>query len=216
MRGDSVVVEAQHRRAATGILALIRPVFEASAERQTVSIAGQSGSGKSETAVALAEALHDIGLPGTILQQDDYFVHPPRTNDQTRRRDIGWVGPQEVRLDLMDQHVGAFLAGAAEIEKPLVDYATDSIGSEVMAFGDARVLIAEGTYTTLLAHCRTHVFIDRTYHETRAHRVKRMRDKAELDPFIDQVLEIEHGLISAHKAAAHIIISADFSVSAAA
>jgi hypothetical protein len=107
--------------------------------------------------------------------------------------------------------VQAFLDGAVQIEKPLVEYESDSISSEIMPFGDARVLIAEGTYTTLLEHCRTHVFIDRSYLETRAHREKRMRHASELDPFIDSVLEIEHGIISSHKSLAQIIVDADYS-----
>ena len=77
------------------------------------------------------------------------------------------------------------------------------------------VLIAEGTYTTLLESALTHVFIDRSYRETRAHREKRKRDAAELDPFIDTVLEIEHGIISAHKARAQIVIDGDYTAAAA-
>jgi uridine kinase len=211
MKGDSIVIEAHHLRAAGCIVPLLLPLLEQTPGRHAVSIAGQSGSGKSETAAALAEALDGQTIACAILQQDDYFVYPPKTNDGTRRADIGWVGLQEVRLDLMDAHVQAFLDGAAQIEKPLVEYESDSISSEIMPFGDARVLIAEGTYTTLLEHCRTHVFIDRTYLETRAHREKRMRDASELDPFIDHVLEIEHGIISSHKSLAQIIVDADYS-----
>lgn len=215
MQGDSVVVEAHHRKAATGILAQLLPLLETSPERYTVSIAGQSGSGKSETAVAFAEVLAGNDITSAILQQDDYFVYPPKTNDRTRRNDVDWVGPQEVRLTLMDEHLGAFLNGAKEIEKPLVDYQSDTIKSEVMKFGETRILIAEGTYTTLLENCKTHVFIDRTYLETREHRKKRMRDSSELDPFIDRVLEIEHGIISSHKPQAHIIVDTNYDVAAA-
>jgi len=215
MRGDSIVIEPHHRKAAQGILPLLIAVLESSPGRYAVSIAGQSGSGKSETAAALSEALSTHEIASAILQQDDYFVYPPKTNDRTRRADIDWVGPQEVKLDLMDAHVRDFLNGAVAIEKPLVDYDSDSIASERLQFGEARVLIAEGTYTTLLEHCRTHVFIDRTYLQTRAHRQKRMRDTAELDPFIDRVLEIEHGIISAHKALAQIIVDADYNATPA-
>ncbi len=209
MQGDSIVVEAHHRKAAAGIVPLILAPIEA-ADRHTVSIAGQSGSGKSETAVALLEALSERGISAAILQQDDYFVFPPKTNDRTRRIDINWVGPQEVRLDLMDSHLQAFLEGADAIDKPLVDYETDSVGDERMSLTNVQVLIAEGTYTSLLAHCKTHVFIDRTYLQTRKHREKRMRDASELDPFIDQVLEIEHDIISKHKSLATIVIDADY------
>ena len=215
MLGDSIVVEPHHRKAASGVVALLLPLLEASSGRHTVSIAGQSGSGKSETAQALADALAEKGIEAGILQQDDYFVYPPKTNDRTRRSDIDWVGPQEVKLALMDEHLQAFLEGGEEVEKPLVDYEADGVESEIMKFGGQRVLIAEGTYTTLLENCRTHVFIDRTYLDTRAHRKKRMRDESELDPFIDRVLEIEHGIISSHKPRAQIVVDTDYNASPA-
>jgi uridine kinase len=161
-------------------------------------------------AIALSLAAH--GIESVIFQQDDYFIHPPKTNDATRRADISWVGTQEVKLDLMDAHLAAFLEGASEIEKPLVDYHRDAIGSEVTEPGSAQVAIADGTYTTLLQEVMCHVFIDRDYHDTRAHREKRRRDDSELDPFIDRVLEIEHEIISANKALADIVVNRDYSI----
>ncbi len=215
MRGDTIVVEAHHRKAAEGVAALLMPRLEASSERHTLSIAGESGSGKSEIAVALAERLAAHDIASVIFQQDDYFVHPPKSNDRVRREDIAWVGPQEVELDLLDAHLKAFLDGEPRIEKPLVVYEDDSVTSEVMELGPARIAIAEGTYTTLLENALSHVFIDRSYLETRAHREKRKRDAAELDPFLDRVLAIEHGIISAHKARAQIIIDQDYAAAAA-
>ncbi len=212
MRGDKIIVEAHHRSAAQAILPLILPEIQASQGKYTIAVAGESGSGKSETATAIAESLARLDVASVIFQQDDYFVHPPKTNDSVRRKDINWVGPQEVRLDLLDRHLREFLGGAAEIEKPLAIYEEDRFTSETMATSDARVAIAEGTYTTLLAHAKTKIFIDRDYRDTRAHREKRKRDAAELDPFIDDVLRIEHGIISSHRSRADIIINQDYSV----
>jgi len=212
MKGDSIIVEAHHEKAAAGIVPAILPVLEQSDQRFTISVAGQSGSGKSETATAIAQALEFHGIRSVIFQQDDYFVYPPKTNDAKRRSDISWVGTQEVRLDLMDEHLESFSRGAARIEKPLVDYEKDTILSELMEIGGARVGIADGTYTTLLQNVKCRVFIDRDYLATRAHREKRRRDESELDPFIDRVLEIEHGIISAHKKLANIIVNKDYSV----
>jgi len=212
MKGDSIIVEDHHRKAAAGIVPVLLPILEKSSQRYTISVAGQSGAGKSETAMAIALALHTHGIESAIFQQDDYFVHPPKTNDATRRENIAWVGTGEVRLDLMDEHLAAFLNGAGEIEKPLVDYHDDSIGSEVMEPGDAQVAIADGTYTTLLNNVMCHVFIDRDYLDTRAHREKRRRDDSELDPFIDQVLAIEHEIISSHRSRADIIVNRDYSI----
>ncbi len=212
MRGDSIVVEEHHIKAAARIVEIVLQLIEQHHGNYTISIAGESGSGKSETATALATALSASGKSCLILQQDDYFVYPPRTNDQTRRLDIGWVGPQEVRLDLLDGHLQSFREGASIIEKPLVIYEEDRVTTERFDFGDSQVLIAEGTYTTTLSNVNTHVFIDRDYRETRSHRDKRRRSDAELDPFIDRVLAIEHDIISAHKALAQLIVDKDYSV----
>jgi uridine kinase len=212
MKGDSIIVEEHHKKAASGIVPVLLPILQASKQRYTISVAGQSGAGKSETAMAIALSLAEYGFESLIFQQDDYFIHPPRTNDATRRADISWVGIQEVKLNLMDEHLTAFLQGVNEIEKPLVDYHRDAIGSEVMQPGAARVAIADGTYTTLLQEVMCHVFIDRDYLDTRAHREKRRRDDSELDPFIDRVLEIEHEIISSNKALADIVVNRDYSI----
>jgi uridine kinase len=212
MKGDSIIVEEHHKKAASGIVPVLLPILQASKQRYTISVAGQSGAGKSETAMAIALSLARYGFESLIFQQDDYFIHPPRTNDATRRADISWVGIQEVKLNLMDEHLAAFLQGVNEIEKPLVDYHRDAIGSEVMQPGAARVAIADGTYTTLLKEVMCHVFIDRDYLDTRAHREKRRRDDSELDPFIDRVLEIEHEIISSNKALADIVVNSDYSI----
>jgi uridine kinase len=213
MQGDSIVVEEHHRRAGRGICEQVLPDVQGTDGRYAITVAGESGSGKSETAQALADALAQYRIGCRILQQDDYFVYPPRSNDRARRRDIAWVGPQEVRIDVLDDNVQAFLRGATRLVKPLVVYDRDEITEETLEFGDARVLVAEGTYTTLLANVDTRVFIDRSYLETRAHREKRARHRSELDPFIDRVLAIEHEIISSHKADADLIITSDYTVS---
>ena len=106
MRGDSIVIEPHHKRAAEGICDIILPVLRQSNDRFVLTVAGESGSGKSETAAAVAEQLAQSGIQSYIFQQDDYFVYPPKSNDQARRKDINWVGPQEVRLDLLDEQSG--------------------------------------------------------------------------------------------------------------
>jgi len=212
MHGDRIVIEAHHERAAVAIDDWLQRQGLPGRDRMIVTVAGESGSGKSETAAALADALAARGAGSVIFQQDDYFVYPPRSNDRARRADIDWVGPGEVRLDLLDAHLEAFKAGADALEKPLVRYAEDRIDGERVSFEGCAVGIAEGTYTSLLTAADVRVFIDRDWEATRAHREKRSRDAAELDPFIDRVLAIEHAVISAHKARADLIVAEDFSV----
>lgn len=212
MQGDTIIIEEHHRSAAKAILPVILPLIEAANGKYTLSVAGESGSGKSEIATAIADALAENGIKSLIFQQDDYFVHPPKSNDKARREDINWVGPQEVKLDLLDRNLQTFLDGADHIEKPLVIYKDDQVMSETMEVNDAQVAIAEGTYTSLLENLKTRIFIDRNFLDTRAHREKRSRHKSELDPFIDRVLNIEHEIISSHKERANIIINKDYSI----
>ncbi len=212
MKGDSIIVEEHHKKAGEGIVQIILPKIQSSDSKFAINVSGESGSGKSEVATAISDELAKSGIKSVILQQDDYFVHPPKTNDKTRREDINWVGTQEVHLDVLDQNIMDFLDGVSEIEKPLVIYNEDTITRETMNVGDAKVVIADGTYTTALNNLTCRTFIDRSYLDTRKHREKRSRHKSELDEFIDKVLKIEHEIISSHKPKADIIITKDYGV----
>ncbi|MBF0455382.1 MAG: zeta toxin family protein [Magnetococcales bacterium] len=208
MRGDKIIVELHHRQAGKGVVDRIlqsnlTPPFG-------ITVGGESGSGKSEIAQAIADELGNHAIQSIILGQDDYFIYPPRTNDTTRRADISWVGTQEVNLTLLDDHMGQILAGCSSLEKPLVIYDEDRIESESIPTSGVNVVIAEGTYVSQLTKASVKVFIDRSFEETRAHREKRMRHASELDPFIDKVLKIEHEIISAHKKKAHVVIDTNY------
>ena len=214
MQGDTIIIEEHHRAAAAEIVPMILPLIEKSRGKFTLTVAGQSGSGKSESAMAISDELAKHDIKTAIFQQDDYFVYPPQTNDRARREDIAWVGPQEVNLSLLDRHMKAFLTGRDSTVKPLVIYDEDAIKSESMEMAGAQVAIAEGTYTTLLDNADVRIYIDRKYDYTRAHREKRNRAASELDAFTDNVLVIEHHIISSHKPRASIIINTDYSVEA--
>jgi uridine kinase len=210
MKGDIILVEEHHRRAAAAIVARLLPEIESHPHRYLLTVAGESGSGKSETAQAIAEALAGQGVIAAVLQQDDYFHHPPKTNDRTRRADIDWVGPGEVRLDLLDSHMATARNGAATLTKPLVIYTENRIDTEKMSLEGINVVLAEGTYTSLLDHVDRRIFIDRNRLDTLEHRMRRGREG--FDPFIERVLEIEHAIISEHKSRADVVISKDYDV----
>jgi uridine kinase len=210
MKGDVVIVEEHHRRASAIIAQRLAAEVRSRPRRTTISVAGESGSGKSEMGQALVEAFDTLGIPGAVLGQDDYFILPPRSNDRARREDISTVGPQEVRLDQLDEHLAAARSGAPEIRKPLVVYADDAIEEETISLGEARVVVAEGTYTTLLQNVDTRVFIARNRLDTMEARARRAREPA--DPFVEEVLKIEHAIISAHRSRADVVLSRDYEV----
>jgi len=203
--GDKLVITDYHRKNGRAIAEAALDAITAAGRCFALAVAGESGAGKSETAATTAEALRARGLSVLILGQDDYFRLPPKSNAAKRREDISWVGPGEVRLDLMDEHLAAAKAGAASITKPLVFFEEDKIGNETLSLEGVDVVIAEGTYTMMLEQADFRAFIDRTYKDTLEHRKARARDEAEGE-FIERVLEIEHKVISSHRDRADLIL----------
>jgi len=210
MEGDIILVGDEHKNAAGQIIDRLYDEIVATSGRYTMTVAGESGSGKSETGQALADALGERGVKAVVLQQDDYYVLPPRFNDAARRANFAWVGTTEVRLDLLDEHLDAARNGDTTIEKPLVIYADNQITTETLNLEGAEVVIAEGVYTSLCENVDRRVFIARNRLETMAHRQKRARE--EYDPFIEKVLETEHEIISQHRPRADVIITRDYDV----
>jgi uridine kinase len=213
VKGDVLVIENHHRRAAALIAAALEDAVRADTGRFVITVAGESGSGKSETAAALAERLLQDGFASVILGQDDYFALPPRSNDARRRADPEWLGPHvEVRLDLLQANIDAARAGANAIEKPMVDYDADSVSTEVVSLEGVKVVIAEGTYVSLLRHVDRRIFIARNRLETLEHRRKRSRGKETRDPFVEGVLGTEHKIIAGHRQLADFVVTRDFDV----
>lgn len=210
MKGDKLVIRDEHRKAARLIAELLLPEINETEGKFIVTIAGESGAGKSEIAAVLSDLLTEKGIESVILQQDDYFAYPPKTNARMRRKNIDHVGLSEVHLDLLDQHLKDIVEGETSIEKPLVIFAEDRIDKETLKLEGIKVVIAEGTYTTLLENVHQHIFIDRDYNDTREARQRRARE--EQDEFLERILEIEHKIISSHKPRADIIVTNDYDV----
>jgi uridine kinase len=213
MKGDVILVEEHHKKAAQIILHKIISDIKAKTRRYVITIAGESGGGKSEMGKAIKDALNTYQIKGVVLGQDDYFILPPRTNDVRRRQDPLWLGPHaEIKMDVLEGNLIDAIQGEDTITKPLVDYDHNTISEEKIDLSDVKVLIAEGTYTSLLRNVDTRIFIDKTFEDTLTHRKKRKRGEEVGDPFIEQILVYEHQIIAGHKFLADIIITKDYDV----
>jgi uridine kinase len=210
VKGDRLVILDRHRRAARRIVEFIAPEIRRTRGTFVLSIAGESGAGKSEIAFVVSEILSERGFRSLILQQDDYFVHPPRTNAARRREDIAHVGISEVRLEILDGNLEDIKKGRTEIEKPLVIFDEDRITTERISVRDVDVVIVEGTYTTLLKNVDRRVFIGLTRDETKEVRSQRARE--EQDDFLEEILRIEHEIISKHRFRADYVVNSDYEV----
>jgi len=208
MEGDVLIINNYHRKAAKQVVAILLHEIDNAEGKFFLTVAGESGAGKSEVAASIADELEKSGRKTFVFQQDDYFVYPPKTNAEKRKVDIGWVGMQEVKLSKLDEEIAAIRSGENKIEKPLVIFGEDRITSETVDVSGYDVFIAEGTYTTALKNVDAHIFIDRDVKDTKKARAKRAREKQ--DEFLEQILTIEHRIISAQKENADIIITKGF------
>jgi uridine kinase len=209
MIGDKIVAKPYHIKAAKQIFAALEKTV--SQGRITLTIAGESGSGKSEIAGELAKCLDAAGKSTYIFQQDDYFFYPPKSNHVMREKSITHVGTGEVNLELLDEHLDLFKhPNNKKINKPLVIFEEDRITHEDVDLKSFNIAIAEGTYTTSLKNADHRIFIDRTYEDTLEDRKARGRDV--IDHFTNRILTIEHEIISKHKELASIIVENDYSV----
>ncbi len=213
MKGDIIVLEEHHIAAAQQIVPEILEKIRAKDTRYIITVAGESGSGKSETGKAIADELEKEGIKAVLLGQDDYFVLPPKSNDAKRREDPEWLGPHvEVRFEILEGNLKDAIAGKDSFIKPLIDYNANSVEDQTIDLKGVKVVIAEGTYTSLLKNVDTKVFIARNRLDTLEHRKKRNRGKEVGDPFIENILKMEHKIIAGHRYLADFVITKDYEV----
>lgn len=213
MKGDVIIIKEEHIQSARTIVPLIIEKIKSKPSRYVITIAGESGSGKSETAHAIANELKVSGIDSVVLGQDDYFYLPPKLNSEKRKTDESWLGPhKEVDFDTLEQNLFDAVRGSSEIVKPLVNYDLDTVSSEMVSLKDVKVVIAEGTYTSLLKHVDTRVFIARDWIKTLEHRRERNRGNEVKDVFTESILATEHKIIAGHKQLADFVINDDYQV----
>ena len=210
MQGDKLVIHDGHHNAARNILKLLLPRIDKTRGTFTVTIAGESGSGKSEIAAVLSDLLSEKSIKSIVLKQDDYFIYPPKTNAGMRRKDIRRVGLSEVQLALLDQNLKDIREGKSEIEKPLVIFEEDRITQETVKLKGIKAIIVEGTYTTILSNVHQRIFIGLTYFDTR--KARRLREREEQNEFLENILGVEHKIISSHKPRADILVTGNYEV----
>jgi uridine kinase len=213
MRGDILVIQEHHKRAASEIIPQIIERVRGKYTRYIITVAGESGSGKSETSQAIANELENYGIKSVVLGQDDYFILPPKSNDAKRRADPEWLGPHvEVKLDVLEQNLKDAIQDKNEIKKPLVDYDANTIEEETICLKGVKVVIAEGTYTSLLKNVDTRIFIATNWLDTLEHRQKRNRGNEAGDTFIEQILTTEHKIIAGQRQLADFLITNEYDV----
>ncbi|WP_379044311.1 glycoside hydrolase 100 family protein [Pedobacter alpinus] len=180
-------------------------------DKLAISIAGESGCGKTTLSRAIKEALETEGKKVVILHQDEYFNLPPKQNHQARLNDFSHIGTHEAKLDLLDKHIQKIKSSNSQtLNIPHMDWLTDAEEDTLIDIFGVDLIIAEGTYTSLLCHVDQRIFINTTYQDTRENRANRNRE--EQSDFIEKVLKKESSIISKHLSLADMVLNQNFSI----
>jgi uridine kinase len=202
-----------HAHASEIIVSLLMGNVQSKKKVFTITMAGETGSGKTETGKALVKEFERMGFPAILIGLDNYFFLPPQANDAMRKKDPEWLGPhKEVNLHLLDKNLGDARNGAPTITLPHIDYYSNTETMNTINLEKIKVIIAEGTYTSLLRNVDVKIFIDANYKDTLKFRKLRNRGTEVHDPFVEGILETEHKIIAGHKFLADIIITKDYGV----
>lgn len=173
-----------------------------------IAIAGESGSGKSTTALCLEKELKEEGKSTIILHMDSYFHLPPKDNHKKRIQDLNNVGPEEIDLEKLNHHISVFKEEGEFVEIPIVNYRNNHFISHRVDISKFEVLIVEGVYALLLENIDLGVFLERTYHDSLSQRKQRTRE--DYEPIVESVLQIEHSIVRPTITSADYIIDKNY------
>ena len=175
-------------------------------------VSGESGCGKTTLAKAIVKEFEAQGKKAVLISQDEYFHLPPRQNHNKRVEDFEWIGLGEVDWKLLNGVIDQVLDPAvASVEVPEMDWELDTKEWKTMDAEEVDVVVIEGTY--VLGEKRegeVGIFFEHTYVDTRENRLARNREV--VDDFIQRVLEREHGIISALRKDADLVVNKDYTL----
>ena len=206
---EDIEIKKEYTKLGIQICQVILPLSRLKS-KTVVAVCGESGSGKTVTATSLKMQLKSNGVSSRILHLDSYFKLPPKENHKKRQKGLDWVGSNEVNLNLLQEHVNAFKEGAEKIEIPVVDYGNNCFEELELDLKNEDVLIIEGVYSFLIEGINFGIFMERNYLQTRE--IRKRRNREVYDDFVEQILEIEHGIIAPLIKKADMIIDSNYTV----
>ena len=213
MEADNKTQEQQHKKVVQIIVSDLFEKINTKPSRYILSVAGESGSGKSETAKVIAIELRKCGIKTVILGQDEYCNLTPQYNDIKRKEDPDWLGPHvEIKMEVLQKNITDAVKDEDAINIPVINPLENTITNINLSLSGVKVIIAEGTYVSLLRNIDSRIFINRNRLETLRDRKKRNRRNEVNDSFTEQILVTEHKIIAGHWFLADYIITNDYKV----
>lgn len=208
MLGDVLLITEKHLNAAKDI---VKEVLANKKDKYIIAISGESGSGKSELAHAVAKELKTHKITAKPLHIDNYYRILPLERTQWRK-DIGIetaVGLGEYDWDTIYRNVQEFKTGSKSTG-PCVDLVTEQVDQLTTDYSEVDMLIIDGLYAVETKGVDLGVFIELTYHETK--KAQKVRGKEPQNEYRARVLEREHQVVQSIKPKAHLFVNMEYKV----
>lgn len=208
MLGDVLLITEKHLAAAEKIIV---EVLARKKEKFMIGISGESGSGKSELAHAVAKGLRKHGIIAKPLHIDNYYRILPllRTKWRTDNGIEQVVGYGEYDWETIYRNLEEFKNGEKSTG-PCVDLVTEQVDQLTTDYKEVDMLIIDGLYAIKTEGVDLAVFIELTYHETKKAQV--VRGKEPQNEYRARVLEQEHKMVQALRSKANLLINMDYEV----
>ncbi|MBN2236481.1 MAG: hypothetical protein JW729_02915 [Bacteroidales bacterium] len=208
MLGDVLLITEKHTAAAEVI---ISEILEKKTDKYIIGISGESGSGKSELAHAIAKGLRKHGIIAKPLHIDNYYRILPleRTQWRTENGIEKVVGFGEYDWDTIYRNINEFKESKISTG-PCVDLVTEQVDQLTTNYDGVDMLIIDGLYSIKTEGVDLAIFIELTYHETK--KAQTVRGKEPQNEYRARVLEQEHKMVQSLKPKAHLLINMDYQV----
>lgn len=207
---EPISLKKQYFNLSSDLVDILKKTTLLDNDKLVIGVCGESGSGKSVTATCLEIELEKMNIPTITLHQDSYYKLPPNDNHLKRKESLNWVGVNELNLDLFQSHVEEFKAKKETLTVPIVNYKENTFSEQEVSIKGKSVLIVEGVYSFFLKNLDFKIFMERTYKHTIEKRKERSREV--YDPFVEEVLNIEHKLIKPLGELADVVIDTDYAI----
>ena len=208
MLGDILLITEKHLAAAELI---VNEVLAKKTDKFIIGISGESGSGKSELAHAVAKGLRKHGVIAKPLHIDNYYRILPleRTQWRTENGIEKVVGYSEYDWDTIYRNINEFKQGKFSTG-PCVDLVTEQVDQLTTDYKNVDMLIIDGLYAIKTDDVDLSVFIELTYHETKKAQV--VRGKEPQNEYRSRVLEQEHKMVQALRPKADLLVNMNYQI----
>lgn len=205
MIGDKILIQKQHKIKAKKLVPIILSMYE-KGSKYVVTIAGESGTGKTEIAYILRNLLYKEGLRVQIISLDDYYNTNWEDRNQIRsERGLDTVGSSEIRWDWIESVIQKFKSIQQTNLTRRINKFTRSIEFVTFSNLDVDILLIEGLYTLNIEKADLKILLDGSYKETKTFRIERGKELQ--SEFRELVLEKEQEEVAKNKKLADVIVS---------